>query len=260
MARIAIVSPDKAEITARGKTAVRAETRAYFRANSDPLHLHLHRLERGGRLPIASGAIDRAIFIWRGAANLGGHWLEAGSSAIVERGAEAEIETPQEGCELLVFEANPDSASPKRNGGGHVRVLPRADVPRYGGLLGDNTIGGAMHADSTSPTCAVWLHENFLPAASGGEPLVHSHTVNEIIFVTDGEMQFGSRRLGPGTALAIAAHAFYSFVPAPTGLAFVNFRASKPGDIRFKKGGSIDEVGFWRAQTGTPRPITLGAA
>ena len=84
---------------------------------------------------------------------------------------------------------------------------------------------------------------------------VHSHTEDEIIFVTDGEIRLGTRIYGPGTALAIAANTFYGFTAGPAGLRFVNFRARAPGDIRFANGGSMSETAYWRERLSRPEYV-----
>ena len=68
-------------------------------------------------------------------------------------------------------------------------------------------------------------------------------------------MRLGGKLVGPGTALAIAADTLYSFTPGPEGLSFVNFRAHRPGDIRFVEGPSMSETGIWREIL--PRPEYL---
>jgi len=114
-----------------------------------------------------------------------------------------------------------------------------------------------MHFDSACPTCANWLHENRFPPS--GPPTseeeargVHSHSEDEIIFVTSGSMRLGRKLAGPGTAIAIRAGTLYSFAPGPEGLAFINYRAAKPGDIRFASGTVMSETKYWRDRL--PRP------
>jgi hypothetical protein len=68
-------------------------------------------------------------------------------------------------------------------------------------------------------------------------------------------MRLGGKLVGPGTALGIAGHTLYGFTPGPDGLAFVNFRAHRPGDIRFVEGAPMNEPGLWRAIL--PRPEYL---
>jgi hypothetical protein len=119
-------------------------------------------------------------------------------------------------------------------------------------------VGGGIHADSGCKTCEVWLHENHFP---GDRPQltpeeekrgVHSHSEDEIIFVTDGQIRLGTRLYGPGTAVAIAADTLYSFAVGPEGLSFINFRAAMPSDIKFANGMSMSETGYWQERL--PRP------
>lgn len=234
------------------------EARAYIGAPQFPLQLHLHRLGEGDQLTIGPMDVDCVAYVWHGEIEAGGCALAAGSSIIVERGASLAVAGGDQPAELLTFAAC--AASPEPLPGGHVHMLPAGKVPRTDDLGGGTGVGGAMHADSDCPTCAVWLHENRFP---GAEPLgeqdqgrgVHSHTEDEIIFVLDGQIRLGNKLFGPGTALAIAADTLYSFTPGPEGLHFVNFRASRPGDIRFASGPSMSETGYWREKL--PRPEYL---
>jgi hypothetical protein len=91
------------------------------------------------------------------------------------------------------------------------------------------------------------------PTDGASEKGVHSHSEDEIIFVTKGAMRLGTRLYGPGSAIAIPAETFYSFGVGPEGLSFVNFRAARPADIKFKTGGSWDEVAYWRDNVGRPQ-------
>lgn len=256
MSRISVVGPDKA------RPAARSGTLAYLAGERDPLHLHLHRLAQGEALALEPGAVDAVAYVWTGALEAGGHRLEAGSSVIVERGRSVALAGLARQTQVLVFAA----ARPPREQreGGHVHILPVEQVPRSEDL-GSGGVGGAMHADSGCPTCAVWLHENHFPA---GPPLtpeeqqrgVHSHSEDEIIFVIDGEIRLGNRLCGPGTALAIAADTLYSFTAGPQGLSFVNFRAATPGDIQFANGAAISETAYWRERLPRPRYLEPGAA
>jgi hypothetical protein len=90
------------------------------------------------------------------------------------------------------------------------------------------------------------------PQGAASERGVHSHSEDEVIFVTGGHMRLGARLYGPGAAIAIAAETFYSFGVGPDGLRFVNFRAGLPNLIRFKGGDTMDEVAFWRDRVGVP--------
>ena len=235
-----------------------ADARALFQGERDPLHLYAHRLRRGGTLRAAPPGIDCVIYVWKGSVRAGGRVLAAGSSLVVEHGAAVEISGVESASELLTFFAARMPDTPRA--GGHVHLLPTEQVPRVDSLGSTGGAGGGMHANATCPTCEVWLHENtFHPqsdeavAANLEERGVHSHSEDEIIFVTSGEILLGKKRYGPGTALGIDAQTFYSFGYGRDGMKFINFRPRLPSEIKLKDGGSMDEVAFWRDRVGAPQ-------
>jgi len=232
-----------------------AETAALLHQDKDPLHVHLHRLARGAVLKAGPLEVECIGYVWEGGIKAGGRQLAPGSSFVVERGAALEIIGGEDGARLVTFRAARPPPAPRA--GGHVHLLPTERVPRAE-LTGTRGAAGGMHADSSCPTCQVWLHENSLApieeeaADAASEKGVHSHSEDEVIFVTDGHMRLGQRLLGRGTAIAIPAETLYSFGVGPEGLKFVNFRAARPSEIRFKGGATMDEVAFWRDRVGTP--------
>jgi hypothetical protein len=236
------------------------ETLALLAEKRLPLHAHVHLLGRGAALLLGPSAADCVVYVWHGAVAAGGRRLAAGSSLIVERGAAVEVRGLADEARLVAFEATRAPADGRP--GGHVHLLPSEHVPRAE-LAGTQGAAGGMHANAECPSCHVWLHENTLAptleADMAGEKGVHSHSEDEIIFVTHGQMRLGQRLLGPGTAISIPAETLYSFGVGPTGLSFVNFRAGRPSEIKFKGGGTMDEVAFWRDRVGAPEylePLT----
>ena len=235
-----------------------ATYREYFGARENALQLHAFELPRAGLLGFERGKVDRVAYIWRGTVNVGGHRLGEGSSFIVEHGRELEALGLGDRSIALVFAANQRTG--RSLAGGHVHLLPTESVPRSGDLGGASGVGGGMHADSACPTCEVWLHENSFSGSQDGartdaEAGIHSHTEDEIIFVTDGDIRLGSLLYGSGTALAIAANTLYGFSAGPNGLKFVNFRASAPGAIAFRNRASMDERAYWSSRL--PRPVYI---
>jgi hypothetical protein len=233
-----------------------ANSRAIYDDNKNPLHLHVHELLRGAQLLAAPGGTDCVIYVWKGAVRVGVQRLAAGSSLVVEHGASVEIIGLDAVSQLLTFFAAQLGATPRA--GGHVHLLPTERVPRSC-LSGTDGVGGGMHADASCPSCEVWLHENSFDAPQEESTLevqdrgIHSHSEDEIIFVTAGHIRLGKQVCGPGTALAIGAHTFYSFGRGSDGLKFVNFRPRLPSMIKLKSGGEMDEVAFWRDRVGSPR-------
>jgi hypothetical protein len=252
MPKVAVVTPEKTHTVCQvaGYAGLR-EAVAYYDDEASPLHLHLHRIAPGQVLTIGPMATDCVAYVWRGAVEAGGWPMGQGSSLIVEHGETLEVKGGDAPADLLAFAAARPPAAPRQ--GGHVHLLPAERVPRMDNVSGgDFPVGGGMHANSDCPTCEVWLHENHFP---GGRPQmtpeqekqgVHSHSEDEIIFVTDGEIRLGNKLYGPGTAVAIAADTLYSFTTGPDGLSFINFRAGRPGDIRFANGMAMSETGYWK--------------
>lgn len=264
MPKVSVVTPQKAqEGQAPAGFSGLPGALAYFDDARSPLHLHLHRIAPGDRLTIGPLATDCVAYVWHGAVAAGGWALEPGSSMIVERGQTLTVQGGEASAELLTFHAGQPSED--QRAGGHVHLLPRERVPfradMSGSGGGSSGVGGGMHADSSCPTSAVWLHENHFPGRD--TPMtpeeekrgVHSHSEAEIIFVTAGEIRLGTKLYGPGTAVAIAADTLYSFTTGPKGLSFINFRAGMPGDIRFANGATISETGYWRERAMTPEYV-----
>jgi hypothetical protein len=225
------------------------ETRALLNRDSDPIHLHLHQLGPGASVQLDGDTTDVTIFVWKGGVEAHGSRLESGSSAIVEFGASLTLTACSEGASLLAF--NLTTRRSDDRAGRHVHLLPNERVPRTASLGAYEGISGAIHADSQCPTCSVWMHENGY-AIPNKETPVHSHSEDEVIFVTSGTIRLGRRMYGPGTALAIAANTKYGFFAGPDGLNFVNFRGSSP---TYKSGdGSVvmDEAELWRSLLGRP--------
>jgi hypothetical protein len=259
MAKVSVVDLGKARsVPLPQGCSGKADTLAFVDGEKQPIHLHLHTLARGGALRIGPRDTDCVGYVWDGVVEVGGHRLEAGSSIIVEHGESVALTGVAPQSRLLAFAAAEPPSQPRA--GGHVHLLPKERVPRLDDLGGGTGVGGAMHADSGCPTCEVWLHENHFPArpalsveeqARG----IHSHSEDEIIFVTSGEIRLGAKAHGPGTAVAIAADTLYSFSPGPDGMSFINFRAARPGDIQFANGMAISETGYWRERL--PRPEYL---
>lgn len=233
------------------------ETRAVFEQDDDPIHVYFNRLDSGAALAIGPKPMHSVVYVWHGAARVGERLLGSGSSMIVESGATLTIFGAQ-AAELIIFAASRPSKAAES--GKHVHLLPRDAVPRMGN---PGAVQGGMHADASLPTCSVWLHENSFPAMLDTqydpEKGIHSHSEDEVIFVTSGQMRLGKKLFGSGTAIAIAAHSMYGFTPGPEGLSFINFRPTRPSEIHFASGDVIDEVAYWQNGTGSPHYTTLQA-
>lgn len=257
MAKVIVAEPGKAmQVGMPAGLHGQGKVFALVAGERFPLALHRIELEPGERFEAGPRAVDTVFYVRSGGIGSGGCSLPVGSSAIVEHGAAAMFQAGFDGASVYVFSGD----HPGEAKGGNVHLLPRSRVPACERMSAQSETAGAIHADADCPTCEVWLHENRFVGAGPPSPEeaargIHSHSEDEIIVVLSGSMRLGGKLVGPGTALAIAADTLYSFTPGPDGLAFVNFRAHRPGDIRFVNGTAMSETGIWREIL--PRPEYL---
>ena len=156
MAKVAVVGPERARaVSAVAGLTGSADLRAYVDGAGHAIHLHLASLGAGEALRVGAMPGDCAAYVWQGEVLAGpkgkGVALDTGSSAIVERGGALELTGGQAGAKVLLFSATEASDS----AGGHVHLLPAADVPRMAAEAGSSGVSGGLHADSACPTCTV---------------------------------------------------------------------------------------------------------
>ena len=60
--------------------------------------------------------------------------------------------------------------------------------------------------------------------APNDEVSLHAHEADEIIYILEGELQIGRKRLGPGASVFIGGQTLYGFKAGPSGVRFLNFR------------------------------------
>lgn len=60
--------------------------------------------------------------------------------------------------------------------------------------------------------------------APNEEISLHAHAEDEIIYVLEGEVLVGRKRLGPGASMFVAGNTLYGFRTGPEGARFLNFR------------------------------------
>jgi quercetin dioxygenase-like cupin family protein len=61
----------------------------------------------------------------------------------------------------------------------------------------------------------------------GGRTQSHAHTESEIIYVLEGDVEFGGRSVPAGSAINVPGNTLYSFRAGPNGLRFLNFRGRR---------------------------------
>jgi mannose-6-phosphate isomerase-like protein (cupin superfamily) len=124
-------------------------------------------------------------------------------------------------------------------------------------------VHAVWYADATCPTCRIALFTvyNDKPGPNGG--LAHIHTTDEIIYVLDGSMRFGSYELMPGTSICIPANVRYAQWAGPNGCRFLNFRRDTSEQYYFEKGKepvALPEGGLSRGGRETGDVVHLVAA
>jgi hypothetical protein len=89
-------------------------------------------------------------------------------------------------------------------------------------------------ANSACDTCRISLFEVTRSKRRAGRP--HSHSADEIIFLTDGTIELGSYTLQPGTSLCIPGGNRYAEGSGDNGAIFINYRREASDRTDFIKG------------------------
>jgi quercetin dioxygenase-like cupin family protein len=166
---------------------------------------------------------DEGIFVLAGEVEVDGKAAPAKGGAIVESNAKARLRAKVDSRLLhlgsTVASPPTDSAlgAPDPNGHGvHVYdASGKAAIPFANGIINN------YFADSHCPTCRISLFRVSGPEAQRTES--HSHSVHELITVTEGELQVGRDVVRPLMTLAIPRDRRYGFRAKPH-WEFVNFR------------------------------------
>ena len=228
MARIMLRSTDQAEPTRfpemPGLSASGAiEARPLIQGGGLSLHLWHYDLQPGAEIRFDKPDHSHLVYVWQGEVKAGDEPAGFDDAIIVERHGEVAVEAVGGRVRLLHFYSpvpSPKDARSKRQ----VIVRRKKELARHVHPQTRLT----LYADASSDSCDIWFHSGESP--DGMFDFVdapHSHSVDEIIFVVSGSMLVGPRRVGAGTAFAVAADTVYSFVVKEEGLHFINFRASE---------------------------------
>jgi len=187
-----------------------------------PLSAWQHTLNKDQEIHWQKPSMGHVIYVMSGSIDVSGSSIDKDGVLIVEHGGETSLRARVDGTTLLHF--HQASGTPAR-AGGHTHICAKSNAAYYHHPHAD----GFVYADSSCPTCELWMHKNeFKPGETVGR---HSHTEDEIIFVVNGTMKVGRRNLPQGTALAIDADTVYTFTAGGDGLEFVNFRPFEPSYV-----------------------------
>lgn len=228
MARIMLRSTDQAEATRfpemPGLSAHGAiEARALIRGGGQSLFLWHYELQPGAVIGFDKPDHSHLLYVWQGDVAAGEQAAGFDDAIIVERHGEVRVKAAGGPAKLLHFYSPVPSAKDAR-ARGQVTVKRKKELDRHVYPQAKLT----LYADSSSESCDIWFHSGETP--DGMLDFVdqpHSHSQDEIIFVVSGSMLVGPRRVGAGTAFAVAKDTVYSFMVKEEGLHFVNFRASE---------------------------------
>ena len=180
-------------------------------------------LPAGTTLRWSSEHGDEALYVSEGSLVVDGRECPTRGALVVEAGVatRARAEGP-----TRVIHMGPRDPTPPTGGlrgpaapEGHcVHIVgPRGTFER----VGDDR-ETRFFADSTCPTCRLWLL--YTSRTFAYESRTHSHSQDELIHVLHGEIELGSLRLGPGSTLFIAADQPYGFRAGAGGFGFLNYR------------------------------------
>lgn len=208
------------------------------------LWLCLSEVEAGGALCWPAFHGDEALYVFAGSIRVGEQACPAGGAVIVEAGTAATVDVPERariahwGARHGTGRADDRPAGP----GGRVHVVG----PSGSFVSGDPSgVGVRGFAAASCPGCRLSLFEVTRRTERAGRP--HSHSADEIIFVTAGTVRLGALELGAGTSLCIPGGTRYAEGSGPGGAVFINYRPE-----------ASDRTDFVRGRPPTTTAETLG--
>jgi hypothetical protein len=212
-----------------------------------------HEMAPGAGLHLDRPDFGHVFYVRDGSIETEGRTLSVGGAVISEHLCTATLRAGPEGAVLLDFHTPDGCPDRPSRAGGHVHVVGDQGILRTGNFKDTNLkdeagYTGVLWADSDCPTCELWLHKSSLvgPVPQAGS--LHSHSADEIIFILEGEMLMGRRRVTPGTAMAIDGDTRYRVGVGEAGLSFLNFRTHGSIVSMFEQGARepVDERQLWR--------------
>lgn len=152
---------------------------------------------------------DHGVYVFEGAVQTDDGAVGAGGFVVVEHQARAVIKAGSEGATLLHCRQSDDIPEKPSRTGGRVHGVDRGGIlraaqPSYGHR-------GILLAGADRPACEVWLDRSNFERPTANASGFHHHTADEIIFILQGEMLVGNRKLTPEPPLAIDEDTRYGF-------------------------------------------------
>lgn len=147
-----------------------------------------------------------------------------GDAVVIEAGASTSLRACGQ-TELLHYgsrgERRCGPLGPPRTDGHGAYVIACGDRQRIGSVRDGALATITYWADSTRATTRLALFE--IACSSGFKGRSHSHSQDELIFVTAGELRVGALRVEAGMSICVPADLRYRFI-APGAHRFLNFR------------------------------------
>jgi quercetin dioxygenase-like cupin family protein len=191
------------------------------------LWLYLVELDAGGSITWSTDHGDEALYVFEGELDVDGRRCPAGGAVIVESGVPAAVTATT--ASRLGHYGSRGAAS---TAGTSVHVVGPEGIATFGDPA---DVAARFFADAGCPTCRLALFEVTRDHERPGRP--HSHSADEIIYITAGTMVLGARRLGPGTALSIPGGVRYAEGSGSDGCVFLNYRREASDRTDYVKDG-----------------------
>lgn len=227
MRKLAIVKQDEVTSTDTYPVPVKVTGLVWSRLMSPPdyaLWLAISEIHAGAQLIWDGHHSEQAIYVFSGSLSVGDHTCPAGGAVIIESDVPATVTATERSVigHWGSWDRVPPTNSlggPPKSEGHRVHVIG----PKGRFTAGDpDNVAVRSFADSTCETCRVSFFEVTRRHERAGRP--HSHSADEIIYLTDGTIQLGAYTLQPGTALCIPSEVRYAEGAGPDGAVFLNFR------------------------------------
>lgn len=254
MRRIEIVRAARGsefDAVARGPRRIAgAATRAPASPADASIWMDVLELTAGASLGWDGEHAEEALYVEAGEVVVDGRVCGAGGAIVVEGRGQAKVEA-RVASRLIAMGSQGGASAAKGE-----RSRAEGESGDAVHVIGPRGVYEALEpgretrffADSTCPTCRVWLLHTARFFAY--ESPIHSHSQDELIHVLRGEIHVGSLALGPGDTVFIAADQVYRFKAGDSGFAFLNYRA-QPSRMHMRETGqTIVENG---AATGMAR-------
>lgn len=181
----------------------------------------------GGKIVFSGPQEDHVLYVVEGQLRMGERSVV--QEGVISVGRNARVEIEADAGTLLIHYVG-DAATRPDKPGGCVHVLSDQGLLRFEDEREGYHRVAILYADSDCPNCSVWLHKQ--NNAAGKFTYPHSHSVDEIINILEGDLIFGVRTFSAGASIAVQKDAFYSFRTGPRGLVFLNFRQDDPTHLR----------------------------